>query len=168
VSPAGELATYAHHLRWVLDEIGVTVRGLDPAELHWRPASREANSAAAIVRHVVGSTRVYALGFGCRLAVDRDRSAEFAADGDDVARLVADVQALARDVDAALGTLPPEALDERLTPARHLWGTGEPRELSRRDALVESVRHAALHLGELRLTRDLARIHAAIARTAAR
>jgi hypothetical protein len=30
-----------------------------------------------------------------------------------------------------------------------------PKEISRREALVESIRHAALHLGELRLTRDL-------------
>ncbi len=35
-----------------------------------------------------------------------------------------------------------------------------PREISGRDALVESIRHAALHLGELRLTRDLALSHA--------
>ena len=48
-----------------------------------------------------------------------------------------------------------ETLDKRLIPARELWGTGPIREISRRDALIHSLRHAALHLGELRLTRDL-------------
>lgn len=41
-------------------------------------------------------------------------------------------------------------------PPQELWGTGRPREIFRREALVESIRHAAIHLGELRLTRSLA------------
>jgi hypothetical protein len=43
-----------------------------------------------------------------------------------------------------------------LAPGHQMWGTGRPREISRREALVESIRHAAIHLGELRLTRSLA------------
>jgi len=61
-----------------------------------------------------------------------------------------------RETTAALATLAPSELDRRVLPPQELWGTGQPHEISRRDALVESVRHAALHLGELRLTRDLA------------
>jgi hypothetical protein len=56
-------------------------------------------------------------------------------------------------------TLVPDALDRRRRPSQDLWGTGAPREIFGRDALVESIRHAALHLGELRLTRDLALSH---------
>ncbi len=150
-----ELATYGRELRWVLDQMATSVQGLTAAQLNWRPAT-SANSACAIVSHVLGSTRVYALGFGCGHAVRRDRDAEFAAAGVDAEMLVAGLRQLASEIAGALAGLAPAALDARLTPPPELWGTGEPVEITRRDALVESIRHAGLHLGELRLTRDLA------------
>jgi len=160
--PAGpsELATYCRELRWVLDQIATSVQGLTASQLNWCPATGSANSAYAIVSHVLGSTRVYALGFGCGHAVRRDREAEFAAAGPDSEVLIAGLRQLATEIAIALAGLRPSALDVRLTPSRELWGTGEPVEMSPRDALVESIRHAGLHLGELRLTRDLAVRHA--------
>jgi PncC family amidohydrolase len=67
------------------------------------------------------------------------------------------VEAFAAEMRHALAALAAGDLDRRLEPPRELWGTGDIHEISARDALVESIRHAALHLGELRLTRDLAR-----------
>jgi predicted component of type VI protein secretion system len=151
-----ELATYDRELRWVLDQMATSVQGLTASQLNWRPATGSANSAYAIVSHVLGSTRVYALGFGCGQTVRRDREAELTAAGPDAQALVAGLRQLAAEIATALAGLHPSALDARLTPPRELWGTGEPHEISRRDALVESIRHAGLHLGELRLTRDLA------------
>jgi len=161
-APAGpsELATYGRELRWILDQIAASVQGLTAAQLNWRPATGSANSAYAIVSHVLSSTRVYALGFGCGHAVQRDRDAEFAAAGTDSEVLITRLRQLATEIATALAGLRPSALDLRLTPPRELWGTGEPVEISRRDALVESIRHAGVHLGELRLTRDLAVRHA--------
>lgn len=150
-----ESETYARELAWILDQICRSVDGLTAAQLNWRPAAA-ANSPYAIASHVVGSTRVYALGFGCGQDVGRDRAAEFAASGTDAGALIAAIRQLQREIGDALERLPAAALDERILPPAALWGTGEPREISRREALVESVRHAALHLGELRLTRDLA------------
>src|SRR5712692_7995650 len=132
-----EIETYARELRFILDQIVVALDGLTVAQLNWRPATDAANSAWAIASHVVGSTRVYALGFGCGHEVTRDRAGEFAAAGSDAAELVAAIRRFAAELDAALAGLAPAALE-------------------RREALVESIRHAALHLGELRLTRDLA------------
>src|SRR5437899_2490911 len=80
----------------------------------------------------------------------------FGASGADAVTLVAAIRQLSREITAALATLGPSELDRRFVPSQALWGTGQPHEISRRDALVESIRHAALHLGELRLTRDLA------------
>jgi len=151
-----ELATYARELRWVLDQVCVSLAGLTAEQLNWRPATHASNSAWAIAAHVVGSTRVYALGFGCGRPGRRAREAEFAAQGADGERLIADLRGLALEIEAALAGLAPAALDESLVPTKELWGTGEPHEISRREALVESIRHAATHLGELRLTRDLA------------
>ena len=152
-----ELETYAGELRWVLDQIAVSLIGLTPAQLNWRPATGEANSAYAIAAHVLGVTRVYVLGFGCGRPVTRDRPAEFAARGSDVGALIARLDALAAEMSTALAALTPADLDRRFVPPRELWGTGEIHEISARDALVHAIRHAGLHLGELRLTRDLAR-----------
>lgn len=152
----GEIDTYSRELRWIFEQIGVSLRGLTPAQLNWRPPTGAANSAYAIVTHVIGSTGVYVLGFGCGLPVRRDRSAEFAASGDDADTLVARVSQLSAEIETSLAALPRAALDELITPPKELWGTGEPRQISRRDALVEGIRHAGIHLGELRLTRDLA------------
>jgi hypothetical protein len=151
-----ELETYARELGWILDQACAAVGGLTAAQLNWRPATGAANSVYAIASHVAGSTRVYALGFGCGRHIVRDRAAEFAATGADPDTLVAAIRQLSREIAAALAELAPSELDRRFVPPQELWGTGQTREISRRDALVESIRHAALHLGELRLTRDLA------------
>ncbi len=116
--------------------------------------------SSRLATHVVASTRVYALGFGCGQSVERNRAAEFAAAGNDAGKLIDAIRQLSAEIDAALAGLTPGALDRRIRPSQELWGTGAPREVSGREALVESIRHAALHLGELRLTRDLARQHA--------
>lgn len=155
-----EIETYAAELRWILEQIVVVLDGLSAAQLNWRPATGAANSAWAIASHVVGSTRIYALGFGCGRPVERHRAQEFAAAGNDPAELIAAVRRLSGELETTLAALAPSALDRRTLPPPELWGTGVPREISGRDALVESIRHAALHLGELRLTRDLALAHA--------
>lgn len=151
-----ELETYGRELRWILGEIRSALAGLSAAQLNWRPDTGGANSAYAIASHVVGSTRVYALGFGLGRPVERDRAAEFAAAGPDAGALIAALGDLSNEIDAAVAAAGQAALDRRVRPPQELWGTGEPREVSGREALVESIRHAALHLGELRLTRDLA------------
>jgi hypothetical protein len=154
---SAEIETYRRELRFVLGEVGVALAGLSAAELEWRPDTGSANSASAIASHVVGSTRVYALGFGCGLPVERDRAAEFAASHARSETLISAIDALMKEIDAALDALEIATLERRFLPPRELWGTGQIVEISGRDALVEGIRHAALHLGELRLTRDLAR-----------
>src|SRR5207237_3252448 len=129
-----------------------------PAELNWRPATGEANSSYAIASHALSSTRVYALGFGCGQEVERDRPAEFSASGDDATGLLEGLRRLAAEIDNVLQTLDPSIIERRLVPPRELFGTGDIHEMSGRDALVDSIRHAATHLGELRLTRDLPRL----------
>src|SRR5439155_1605889 len=101
-----------------------------------------------LISNGIAAERISIVSFGA------ERPAEFAASGADAGTLVATFQQLSRETTAALATLAPSELDRRVLPPQELWGTGQPHEISRRDALVESVRHAALHLGELRLTRD--------------
>ena len=155
-----EAATYARELHWVLGQVCVSLKGLSAAQLNWRPDTGAANSAYAIGDHVVGSTRVYALGFGCGRPVTRNRAAEFAGTAADAGALIARLEALAAEITAALAPITTADLDRRFFPPRELWGTGDIHEISARDALVESIRHGGVHLGELRLTRDLALRHA--------
>src|SRR5436309_6423304 len=129
IGMSAELETYAQELRWIIDQISRTVDGLTEQQLNWRPSTGTANSAHAIARHVVGSTRVYALGFGCGQTVTRDRSAEFAASGSSTQDLVAALQQLADEITTALDTLTPATLNERFRPAQELWGTGQAREI---------------------------------------
>ncbi len=150
-----EVEAYARELSWILHQICVSLDGLTAAQLNWRP-SAAANSVYAIASHVIGSTNVYVLGFGCGQDVKRNRTAEFAASGTDASGLIDAIRQLQRKIGDALGSLTVQALGERILPPPDLWGTGKPREISGREALVESIRHGALHLGELRLTRDLA------------
>ena len=57
-----EIETYARELQWILEQLVDALSGLTAAQLNWRPSTGSANSAYAIVDHVLASTRVYALG----------------------------------------------------------------------------------------------------------
>jgi len=155
-----EIALYERELCWLLEHMRVNVDALSERQLHWHPAQAQTNSAAAIINHMLESTRVYALGFGCRQPVSRDRSTEFAPVNVSLSSSSSELTRLADDIQTALAELRPEELDERLVPPQELWGETEvAREITRREAFIISIRHAALHLGELRLTSDLARQH---------
>ena len=117
-----ETQTYAQELRWLLEQICVSLKGLSAAQLNWRPDTGSANSAYSIGAHVAAVTRVYALGFGCGRAVQHDRSTEFAASGTDAGPLIARREALAAEITSALADLAPSALDRCFVPPRELWG----------------------------------------------
>lgn len=152
--PNREIDSYAAQLSWIIDQVGQSLNGLSEAQLARRPVVT-ANSPYTIANHVIESTRVYALGFGCGNSVSRDRQAEFRSAATSVEEVTQRLRTLDNELKQALSVLASAKLDERLIPARELWGTGPIREISRREALIESIRHAAIHLGELRLTRDL-------------
>ena len=153
-----EIAVYEREFCWLLEQMRANVDGMTERQLHWHPAQAQTNSAAAIINHMLESTRVYVLGFGCRQPVSRDRSTEFAPVNASLSSSSSELSQLADDIQTALAVLRPEDLDERLVPPQELWsGTVAVREITRREAFIISIRHAALHLGELRLTSDLAR-----------
>jgi hypothetical protein len=90
------------------------------------------------------------LGTLCGQAVDRDRDGEFAARGDNSAHLDARWRDLRARLEAGLTELPAGALDTTYThPRRGI--------LTRREILIVVARHAAEHLGQAELTRDLLR-----------
>jgi DinB superfamily len=149
-----EIDTYRRELRWLLAEVATSLEGVPPDRLRWRPRVADANDAATIVSHVLGATRAYVLGLGCGVPVGRDRDAEFAPGSASREVLLAALTALAGDVEAALVALDPGSLP--LPIVRPADWRGPAPEGDRRGAIVEAIRHAGIHLGELRLTRLLA------------
>ena len=148
-----EAETYARELRWIVSEVATSLGQMGAQERAERPLST-ANDANTIARHILGSVRAYAVGIGGARAVPRDRAAEFeSADDDD--GLVGRLRELADEVDESLRKIPDDELDD---PGRALaeWRARTPPTGTRRDSILEAIRHAAIHLGELRLTADLA------------
>lgn len=148
-------ALVADEMRFVLEQAALCLGDLLPEQLNNVPAVPEANSPAVIVRHLCEVARVYILGFGCGQDVTRDRPAEFRSTYRDAFEAVAELEATAADIVAALAAVSPETLDEVILPSRELWGTGEIHQVQRRERVVHALRHSAIHLGELRLTRTL-------------
>ncbi len=151
-----ETSLYAAELRRLLDKIAASIEGLEDAQLNWRPPLPGANSRYVLVAHVLGNLEAWVLGIACGQAIDRDRPAEFAASGPDAGALVERARALCRLFDEALAALAENALDEQREPSKLHWGEGSPEPRTVREALMETIEHAAVHIGHIHLTRDMA------------
>jgi hypothetical protein len=132
------------------------VRGLGADDLNFRPSFDGANSIWVLATHTIGNARAWILGIVCGRERRRDRPAEFASSGDDPDALVAAIDEARNEVLGALRELDGSRLDLRLTPPQELWGEGPPRELSIRDAIIQVIEHASLHVGHMDVVRSLA------------
>jgi hypothetical protein len=150
----GQKETFSHYLQWIIADMVGVFEELDDAQRRWRPIDT-ANDAFTIARHVIGGTRSYAIEIGCGIPTGRDRDAEFRpAEDDDT--LVARLRALSDEVGAAFASVDDDSFDLPAEPQTE-WRASEPPTGTRRDVVVQSIRHAGIHLGELRLTADLAK-----------
>ncbi len=151
-----ELTLYAAQLQTLIDRVCQAVEELGGAQLNWRPPVAEANSVYVIATHTLGNAEAWVLGIACGQPIERDRPAEFRSSGADAAPIVARARDLQRRFDDALRALPDSALDELRDAPPYLWGAGEARQVSAREALIHVIEHASNHLGHIDLTRDLA------------
>jgi len=150
-----EIEVYSHQIRSLLKRVPACLEGLSEVQLNRQPPIEGANSVYVIAAHTVGNARAWVLGIACGQEMGRDRPAEFRATGS-YAQLAEETQELLEEIEAALTALDASALDRRVVPSQELWGEGEAREISVRQALIGVVEHASIHLGELHVTRDLA------------
>ena len=132
-----------------LARLRACVDGLTAEQLNWRPPAGEANSIAVLAVHTMGNIRQNVIGVACGLPDDRDRDAEFVSRIDDPATLIQRSQDLYGEIEQALAEFLVEKLDEHLEHP-HRGPT------TRRQALLVAARHAAEHIGQMELTRDLA------------
>ena len=150
-----EIEVYSGQIRSLLDRICASVEGLSESQLNWQPTIDGANSAYVIAAHTLGCVRAWVLGIACGRAAGRDRPGEFRAAGG-YGELATATRELSAEIEAALAALPPSSLDRRLVPSQELWGEDEAHEISVRQALIQEIEHASIHLGQLHVTRDLA------------
>ncbi len=132
-----------------LDRLVAVIDGLDAADLAWRPPAAEANSLYALVVHTLGNAEENLFETLGGQPIGRDRAGEFAARGD-LATVTAKWDALRPRLAATLASLPDGALNATYQHPRR-------GSISGRDILIVVARHAAEHLGQAELTRDLLR-----------
>ena len=130
-----------------IDRLVGCLDGLSSDQLNWRPPAPDTNSLYVLATHIVGNAEQNLLGVLCGQPVTRNRAAEFAAAGTTAEPVQRRWQELRERVEAALDALPPARLEQEL---KHPRGT-----LTGREVLVLQARHAAEHLGQAELTRQL-------------
>ncbi|MEX2081841.1 MAG: DinB family protein [Dehalococcoidia bacterium] len=160
-----EAGLYVAQLEWLLMQLHDALGHIPEGMLGWAP-HEGANPARVIARHAMAVTSVYVLGFGCGADafMERDRAAEFLdqprdpspAHGHELSAAHYALLDLIGDIRRHLEPLTEADMARTCIPPQHLWGTGAPRQISAREAIVEAIRHGAIHLGELRLTMELA------------
>ena len=151
-----EIAAYDESIAERIGLIRGCVGSMTAAQVNWRPPFAGANSAWALAEHALGNARAWIIGIAAGNDIGRDRPGEFASSGDDIAALLAKIDAIAGDVLAALRAIEAARLDVRFVPSGELWGEGPPHEVSVRDAIIQVIEHLSLHLGHMHVTRDLA------------
>jgi hypothetical protein len=153
---APDLKAYLDQHHWLFDEFARELGKLGPTLAMSRVEGlAEANTPLGIVNHVAGVTRAYVLGIACGLGVERDRDLEFRAVGVTPESVVKDLADIESAMVSAFFAFKPNRLEILVDPPRSLYGLGEPHPMTPREAIVENIRHAGIHLGELRLTRAL-------------
>jgi hypothetical protein len=142
-----------------LDRLVALALEIDDEGFTWRPPAPNTNSIAALAFHTLGNAEENILETLCGqtaggerigglATIDRERDSEFAKGGRSKAELDERWRSLRPQLEQALSRLPDAELDEeRRHPRRGV--------ISGRDILIVVARHAAEHLGQAELTRDL-------------
>lgn len=147
---AAEILVFWRFIASSLDRLVACLTDLPEEALNWRPPAPEANSLYALAMHTLGNAEENLLETLGGQPVDRDRAREFAVRGVS-STAIADRWALLREeIRAQLAMLPAGALDTIYQHPRRGPVTG-------RELLIIVARHAAEHLGQAELTRDLLR-----------
>jgi len=143
-----EVATFWRYIASSLERLVRLAVELGPPGVDWRPPAPETNSVSVLVMHTLGNAEENLLWTLCGMPVQRDREREFADQAMSVQLLQDRWLSLRVELETALARLAPDEIErERLHPRRG--------PLIGRDVLIVVARHAAEHLGQAELTRDL-------------
>jgi len=144
-----EGAIYARAILDTLDRLSACVEGMDTDQLNWQPSAPGANSVYVLATHILGNAEESILYTLRDQPSTRDREREFAARAQSPAALQERWQKLREQLQAAMLGLSAGDLARTVNHPRRGPLTG-------REVLLLVARHAAEHLGQAELTRDLA------------
>lgn len=138
-------AFIARSRAYLCDEYRIKIRRAVealPDGMLWARANDKSNSVGNLLMHLEGNVRQYIVGGVGGAADVRDRPAEFAAQGGvEASELLARMDRVLDEADAALARLDPATLLERRTI--------QGRETTLHDAIYQVVQHFALHAGQI-------------------
>ncbi len=146
---SAEAAAFWRYTSSSIDRLVALLGECEPEVRTWTPPAPNANAILGLAVHTLSNAEENILGVVLGAEVTRDRGAEFAANGD--ARAIARLwDELRRRMEHGLAGLDSGHMGRTV---RH------PRrgEIAVREVLLVAARHAAEHLGQAELTRDLAR-----------
>jgi DinB superfamily len=149
--PVGEHegAIYARYILGSLDQLMACLAGMDASQLNWRPPAQNANSIYALAVHTLGNAEESILYTLCDRPGTRDREQEFLAQAQSTAALLGRWQDLRAELEVAMLGLSAADLERSVSHPRR-------GVLSGREVLLVVARHAAEHLGQAELIRDMA------------
>ena len=143
-----EVETFWTYTEQSLESLVELSRGLSDQQLNWRPEAAEpANSLYVLAWHTLGSIEEGLLFRLCGEPGERDRDSEFVVSAA-AAALEDRWSDLRERLASALPKLEPGALDRTIEHSRR-------GPLAGREMMLIAARHAAEHLGQAELTRDL-------------
>jgi hypothetical protein len=146
---SGEAETFWRYIAGSLDRLMALVEELPESHLTWRPTAPMTNSILGLAGHTLGNAADNILGTLAGNVRARDREGEFRAGSR--RELVEPWLPLRLAFEAALRQVTAEQLDTELEHPRR-------GKISGREVLIVVARHAAEHLGQAELTRDLAAV----------
>ena len=139
---------YLKNLEELHLDIRAALQNLPQSALDWSPAG-ETNSINVLVTHLAGAERYWIGDVVMGADSGRDREAEFKTSGLDVADLEKRLDAALEYARTALAKLTLSDLETlRISPRNG-------REVSVAWALGHALKHTALHLGHIQLTRQM-------------
>lgn len=145
-----EAATFWQYISGTLDRFMDVVAECSVEELNWRPPAPDTNSIYILAVHTLANARQNILGKVCGEDISRNREEEFVQVATEENASVPWWPALRADMERALADVEQSQLDAAIDdPDR---GT-----VSGREFLLIVARHAAEHVGQAELTRDLVR-----------
>jgi len=139
---------YLNSLQELHDEIRNAIKGLPQEALDWTPGM-EINSLGVLVIHLTGAERYWIGDVVAGKPSERDREAEFKAKGASQQELLERLDANEALIRVVLEPLTLPDLEQPRTSPRNA------RSVTVAWALCHVLKHTALHLGHIQITRQL-------------
>ena len=150
-----EAASFWRYISSSLDRLVQLTQTIDPDGLHWSPPAPSTNSIAVLVVHTLGNAEENILQTLSGHPIGRSRDDEFVGRSSTADELQKQWRNLRPRLESALAQLPASDFDStRVHPRRG--------SIRGREVLIVVARHAAEHLGQAELTRDLWNAHVRI------